>query len=157
MHKAWRSTEEVPYCFSRSSIKFQGHRDWKIDDLNPILNKITRLVRAIKSIRYALFWFKPNFVVIMNYTPNNYLRCEYPSRPLIYNIKFCLTSFHVVALCKQDRNHCLTHWGRDKMDAISQTTFSNALSSMKMFQFRLKLHWSLYPRVQFTIFHNWFR
>ena len=26
----------------------------------------------------------------------------------------------------------LTHWGRDKMDAISQTTFSNAFSWMKM-------------------------
>ena len=25
MHKAWSSIEEVPYCFSRSSIKFQGH------------------------------------------------------------------------------------------------------------------------------------
>ena len=36
MHKAWRSTEEVPYCFSRSSIKFHGHTSRKIDDLNPI-------------------------------------------------------------------------------------------------------------------------
>ena len=25
MHKAWCSIEEVPYCFPRSSIKFQGH------------------------------------------------------------------------------------------------------------------------------------
>ena len=25
MHTAWRSTEEVPYCFTRTSIKFQGH------------------------------------------------------------------------------------------------------------------------------------
>ena len=25
LHKAWSSIEEVPYCFSRSSIKFQGH------------------------------------------------------------------------------------------------------------------------------------
>ena len=25
MHKAWSSIEEVPYCFPRSSIKFQGH------------------------------------------------------------------------------------------------------------------------------------
>ena len=24
MHKAWRTTEYVPYCFSRSSVKFQG-------------------------------------------------------------------------------------------------------------------------------------
>ena len=36
MHKAWFSIEEVPYYFSGSSIKFQGHMGWKIDDLNPI-------------------------------------------------------------------------------------------------------------------------
>ena len=30
MHKAWCSIEKVPYCFSRSSIKFQGHTGWKI-------------------------------------------------------------------------------------------------------------------------------
>ena len=36
MHKAYCSTEEVPYYFSGSSIKFQGHTGWKIDDLNPI-------------------------------------------------------------------------------------------------------------------------
>ena len=36
MHKAWCNLEEVPYNFSRSSIKFQGHTGWKIDDLNPI-------------------------------------------------------------------------------------------------------------------------
>ena len=32
----------------------------------------------------------------------------------------------------------LTHWGRDQIDAISQTTFSSAFSWMKMFQLRLK-------------------
>ena len=26
----------MPYCFLGSSIKFQGHKGWKIDDLNPI-------------------------------------------------------------------------------------------------------------------------
>ena len=36
MQKAQSSIEEVPYCFSGSSIKFQGHMGWKIDDLNPI-------------------------------------------------------------------------------------------------------------------------
>ena len=29
MHKAWRRIEEVPYCFSRSSFKFQGHTEQK--------------------------------------------------------------------------------------------------------------------------------
>ena len=32
----WRSIEEVPNCFSRAFIKFQGHTDWKFDDLDPI-------------------------------------------------------------------------------------------------------------------------
>ena len=36
MHNAESSIEEVPYCFSGSSIKFQGHTGWKIYDLNPI-------------------------------------------------------------------------------------------------------------------------
>ena len=31
----------------------------------------------------------------------------------------------------------LTHWGQDKMDAISQTTLSNAFSWMKIFEFGL--------------------
>ena len=51
----------------------------------------------------------------------------------------------------------LTHWGRDKMNAISQTTFSNAFSSMKMFEFWLKFHCSLFLRVKLTIFQHWFR
>ena len=51
----------------------------------------------------------------------------------------------------------LTHWGRDKMVDIFQTTFSNAFSWMKMHEFRLRFHWSLFLRVQSTIFHHWFR
>ena len=51
----------------------------------------------------------------------------------------------------------LTHWGRDNMAAISQTTLSNAFSWKKMLEFRLKFHWSLFIRVQWTIFQHWFR
>ena len=51
----------------------------------------------------------------------------------------------------------LTHWGRDKMAAISQTTHSNAFSWMKMYAFRLRFHWSLFLRVQLTIIQHCFR
>ena len=51
----------------------------------------------------------------------------------------------------------LTHWGRDQMDAISQTTFLSAFSWMKMFEFRFKFHWSVFLMVQLTIFQHWFR
>ena len=59
--------------------------------------------------------------------------------------------YHTLFPCK------LTHWGQDKMDAILQTTFSSAFSWMKMFEFRLKFHWSLFLRVQLSIFQHWFR
>ena len=35
LHKAWSSIEEVPYCFSRSSVKFQGHTALKIVKFDP--------------------------------------------------------------------------------------------------------------------------
>ena len=44
----------------------------------------------------------------------------------------------------------LTHWGRDKMAVIFQTTFSNTFSWMKMKEFRLRFHWSLFPRIKLT-------
>ena len=45
----------------------------------------------------------------------------------------------------------------DKMAVISQTTSLNIFSWMKMYEFRLKFHWSLFLRVQLTIFQHWFR
>ena len=53
--------------------------------------------------------------------------------------------------------YLLTHWGRDIMDAISQKTFSSAFCRTKIFEFRLNFHWSLFLRVQLTIFQHWFR
>ena len=44
-----------------------------------------------------------------------------------------------------------------QMDAISQTTFSNAFSWMKMHEFRFRFHWSLFLRFELTIFQHWFR
>ena len=35
LHKAWSSIKEVPYCFSRSSIKLQGRTALKIVEFNP--------------------------------------------------------------------------------------------------------------------------
>ena len=35
MHKAWSNIEEVPYCFSRSSVTFQGHTGQKIVNFYP--------------------------------------------------------------------------------------------------------------------------
>ena len=43
------------------------------------------------------------------------------------------------------------------MDAISQTKLSNAFLWMIMLELWLKFYWSLFLRVQLTIFQHWFR
>ena len=50
----------------------------------------------------------------------------------------------------------LSHWGSDKIAASSQTTLSNTFPWMKLSEFRLKFHWSLFLRAQLTIFQHWF-
>ena len=51
----------------------------------------------------------------------------------------------------------LIHRGRDKMAPIFQTTSSNTFSWMKMHKILSRFHWSLFPRVQLTIFQHWSR
>ena len=51
----------------------------------------------------------------------------------------------------------LTHWGRDKMAAIFQTTFSNAFSWTKMLELRVIFHWTVFFMAQLIISQHWFR
>ena len=71
------------------------------------------------------------------------------------------------ATCKGTKSslHCLprmswiylTHRGQDKTAVIFQTTFSNVFSWMKMYEFLLNLHWSVFQRIQLIISQHWFR
>ena len=48
----------MPYCFPRSSIKFQGHTGQNITDFDPNWAfPDYRPVAAFKSLRFALFLF----------------------------------------------------------------------------------------------------
>ena len=57
LHKAWNSKGEMPYCFPRSSIKFQGHTVQNITDFDPNWAfPDCRPVAAFKSLRFALLF-----------------------------------------------------------------------------------------------------
>ena len=75
------------------------------------------------------------------------------TRCLSISLKWC----YLRVMAPQPPATSTWYWSRDKVDAISQTTFWNAFSWMKMFELRLKFHWSLFPRVQLIIFQHWFR
>ena len=68
-----------------------------------------------------------------------------------------LLQVNVLFSTKAAPESMLTHWGWDKMAAIKQTTLSIAFSLMKKLEFRLNFHWSLFLRVQLTVFQHWFR
>ena len=40
----------------------------------------------------------------------------------------------------------LTHWERDKMDAILQTTIPNAFSWMEIYEFWIRVHLTMLPK-----------
>ena len=86
MHKAWSSIEEVPYCFSRSSVKFQGHialkivefdSNWAFLDCNSSLNTpmamkcCTKLETAKKRCPITFQFHPSNFKVTRDKTSPN--------------------------------------------------------------------------------------
>ena len=50
----------------------------------------------------------------------------------------------------------ITHWGRDKMAAAPQMTFSNVFSWMKTSSYWFKFPWDLFLDVQITMSQHWF-
>ena len=58
LHKAWNSKGKMPYCFPRSSVKFQGHTVQNITNFDPNWAfPDYRPVAAFKSLRFALLFF----------------------------------------------------------------------------------------------------
>ena len=81
---------------------------------------------------------------IVNWYQNRKKKCSSKSMPVYWD------------LGPLKYQKLLTQWGRGKMVAFSQMTFSNALIWMKNYEFWLKIHWTLFLRVQLTIFQHWF-
>ena len=76
MHKAWSSIEEVPFCFSRSSVKFQGHRGQKIIDFDlnlafPDCNSSLNSPMALKwCTKLDIVWKR--YPIVFHCHPSNF-------------------------------------------------------------------------------------
>ena len=69
------------------------------------------------------------------------------------NIEFVWTLVQIMTILLVLSLVCLTQHIEvlNKKAAISQMTFWNVFSCMKMYEFHLRFHWSLFPMVQWTI------
>ena len=90
MHKAWSSIEEVPYCFSRSSVKFQCHTalkivefdpNWAFPDCNSSLNS-PMAMKCCTKLETA----KERCLIVFQGHPSNFKVTRYKTSPIMTQI-----------------------------------------------------------------------
>ena len=90
MHKAWSSIEEVPYCFSRSYVKLQGHTalkivefypNWVFPDCNSSLNSPMAMKCCLKLVTA-----KERCPIIFQGHPSNFEVTRYKTSPILTQI-----------------------------------------------------------------------
>ena len=77
MHKAWSSIEEVPYCFSRSYVKLQGHTA----DCNYSLNS-PMAMKCCAKLETA----KERCPIVFQGHPSNFKVTRYKTSPILTQI-----------------------------------------------------------------------
>ena len=120
-------------------------------------NRPRAMTRNIIPRHSCVVW---NRKVSLKYVENGYILCGISNK--IHDGNFLKMTptppHHVPCICVLDSaDDYLTHWGRDRIDAISQTDFSNSFSRLKMYEFCLRFHRSSFLRFELTIFLNGFR
>ena len=90
MHRPWSSIVEVPYCFSRSNVKFQGHtalkiikfyRNWAFLDSNSSLNSLM-VMKCCTKLETA----KERCPVVFQSHPSNFKVTRDKTSPLLTRI-----------------------------------------------------------------------
>ena len=90
MHRAWSSIVEVPYCFSRSNLKFQGHTALKIVKFDPNCaflgcNSSLNSPMAIKCCT-KLETAKEIWPIVYPGHPSNFKVTRYKTSPILTQI-----------------------------------------------------------------------
>ena len=90
MHRAWSSIVEVPYCFSRSYIKLQGHTalkivefdpNWAFPDCNSSLNS-PMAMKCCTKLETA----KERCPIVFQGHPSNFKVTRYKTSPILTQI-----------------------------------------------------------------------
>ena len=90
LHKAWSSIEEVPYCFWRSSVQFQGHTalkilkfdpNWVFPDCNSSLNS-PMATKCCTKLETA----KERCPIVFQGHPSNFKVTRYKTSPILTQI-----------------------------------------------------------------------
>ena len=90
MHRAWSSIVEVPYCFLRSCVKFQGHTalkivefdpNWPFPDCNSSLNS-SMAMKCCTKLETA----NERCPIVFQSHPSNFKVTRYKTSPILTQI-----------------------------------------------------------------------
>ena len=91
MHRAWRSIVEVPYCFSRSYVKFQGHTALKIVEFDPnwVFPDCNSGLNSPMAMKYCtkLETAKERCPFVFQGHPSNFKVTRYKTSPILTQIE----------------------------------------------------------------------
>ena len=91
IHKAWSTKDEVPLCFARSSVKFQGHTalkfveiepDWAFPDCNSSLNTLMAVKWCIQFEGTS-----KRCPIVFQGHPSNFKVTQHNKSPILTRIK----------------------------------------------------------------------
>ena len=91
MHRAWCGIAEMPYCFARSCVKFQGHTALKIVEFDPNwaspdCNSSLNLQMAMKCCT-KLETRKERCPIVLQGHPSNCKVTRYKTSPILTQIR----------------------------------------------------------------------
>ena len=152
LHKAWNSKGEMPYCFPRSSIKFQGHTVQNITDFDPNWAFLDcRPVAAFKSLRFALFHLSMMislcfFVCFIFHTAISTYLC----------LCFCTQQFYFIkSYSAHERPPALTNLINTLRPRQNSGRFADDISKCillnEIVAFWFKVHWVFFLKIILTI------
>ena len=92
--------------------------------------------------------WRVNMMVSMSYQEVGVTKIKVCISFAIWNIIYLCSTEHTMMHYKNSTEERLTHWGRDKIAAISQATFSKAFAWTKMYEFSLKISLKFVPEAR---------
>ena len=118
MHRAWSSIVEVPYCFSRSCVNFQGFTalkivefdpNWAFPDRNSSLNALMAMKCCTK-----LETAKERCSIVFQGHPSNFKVTRYKTSPILTQIgrfrTICRSQLSIPQICLVPYPSGLLHW-----------------------------------------------
>ena len=135
-------------------IRRRGYRNYIF--LVCDVNDCSRILRQYNNIMMLNYWIK-HICVFVNYRDyfNRWRECIHFLKLCVHmfgqQLDYHLGFYTIPRCCMMVNIHgelfiFLSHWG--KMADLSQKTFSKPFSSLKIYEFRLRFHWSLFPKGQ---------